>query len=155
MKVALPIAEVFRFFEDPANLARITPPSLGFEMTSGNLHMAPGLQIDYRIRWLGLPMRWTSLITAYDPPYKFVDEQLKGPYRYWQHRHEFTPLSDGTVIADRVSYSLPLGPLGRIAQALVVRHQLLGIFNYRQRNVPEYLKARCWQLETPNIRPVA
>lgn len=114
--------------------------------------MRAGLTIDYTIRWLGIPMGWTSLITEYAPPASFTDEQVRGPYRLWHHRHAFVPDGDGTIISDHVRYSLPFGPLGRIAQALLVKHQLLGIFRYRQRAVARMLNVECTGIEEPAIR---
>jgi ligand-binding SRPBCC domain-containing protein len=96
-------------------------------------------------------MRWTSAITVYDPPRSFVDEQVRGPYRYWHHRHDFVSDGDSTVVSDRVRYSLPLGPLGRAAHELTVKRQLLGIFRYRQRAVAAMLRAECETIEAPVI----
>jgi ligand-binding SRPBCC domain-containing protein len=138
--VPLPIGDVFPFFSEPRNLARITPPWLRFEIrTSGELEMRKGANIDYTIRWFGLPMGWTSVITEYDPPHSFVDEQVRGPYAYWRHRHEFTPDARGTIVSDRVTYALPLGWLGRIAHVTIVKRQLLAIFRYRQKAICELL----------------
>lgn len=113
--------------------------------------MRRGLHIDYTIRWNGLPMGWTSIISGYDPPDSFVDEQVRGPYRYWHHYHGFAPRGEGTLISDRVRYSLPLGPLGRLAHALMVRRQLLGIFTYRQTAVAELLGVQCRNVQEPRI----
>ncbi len=144
---------MFPVFEQPSNLARITPSWLRFDIrTPGKLEMQTGLHIDYTIHWLGLPMRWTSVIKDYDPPRQFVDEQVRGPYSYWRHQHDFETDAGGTLISDRVLYSLPLGPLGRIAQAVMVKHQLLGIFNFRQRAVAELLGVECRTVEPPTIR---
>ncbi len=124
--------EVFPFYADPRNLARITPPWLGFRIVSeGPLEMRQGLVIEYRIRPLGVPQRWTSEITVWDPPHRFVDEQRRGPYRRWHHEHTFRAVASGTEIRDRVTYALPLGPVGRLVHALFVRRQLESIFAYR------------------------
>ena len=89
-----------------------------FRMVSGEaLSMRRGLRIHYRIRPLGVPQRWTSEITEYDPPYRFVDEQVRGPYRRWRHIHEFRPVGDATEIVDVVEYEMPFGWLGRLAHA--------------------------------------
>ena len=136
----MPIDRVFRFFEEPRNLTLITPPWLRFVIRGpGEIEMRRGAHIDYTIRWLGLPMGWTSVISEYDPPHSFADEQVRGPYSYWHHRHEFVSDGEGTIVSDRVHYSLPLGQLGRIAHALIVKRQLLAIFRYRQRAIARLL----------------
>ena len=135
------LEDTFRIFEDPYNLARITPPWMGFEILTPDLKMRSGLEIDYRFRWLGLPMTWRTLITVYEPPHLFVDEALKGPYALWRHRHEFQQTGEGTVVRDHVDYALPLGFLGDIAHALVVRRQVEQIFAYRQTRIAELIGA--------------
>lgn len=135
--VPRPLDEVFAFFANPANLARITPPWLGFRMLTPPQAMRAGLLIDYRIRPLGIPQRWRSAITTWEPPSRFVDEQVRGPYRSWHHLHEFHAVEDGTEIRDTVHYALPLGLLGRIARTLLVRRQLDAIFAYRARIVAD------------------
>lgn len=132
----LPLDQVFAFFAEPRNLARITPPWLGFRIvTPGALVMAPGLRIEYRVSPLLVPQRWVSEITAYDPPHRFVDEQRVGPYRTWHHLHEFTEVKGGTAMRDTITYALPFGPFGRLAHRLFVRRQLERIFAYRARVV--------------------
>lgn len=124
--------EVFPFFESPGNLARITPPWLNFRiLTPGPIEMKVGTVIDYTIRWMGIRVRWKTLITSHEPPWKFVDEQIKGPYSLWHHTHLFAEIPSGTEMTDIVRYVLPGGPIGDVAHALVVRRQLNGIFNYR------------------------
>lgn len=129
----VPIKAAFAVFENPHNLARITPPELGFRVLTPNLKMRAGAEIDYTIRWLGLPMRWKTLITGYDPPHSFTDEQAKGPYTIWRHRHSFEAVDGGTRVIDDVEYVLPLGVLGQVAHAVMVERQLRGIFEFRQR----------------------
>ena len=124
--------EVFPFFESPGNLARITPPWLNFRiLTPGPIEMKVGTVIDYTIRWMGIRVRWKTLITSHEPPWKFVDEQIKGPYSLWHHTHQFLEIPSGTEMTDRVRYVLPGGLIGDVAHALVVRRQLNGIFDYR------------------------
>lgn len=132
-----PLEEVFAFYAEPRNLALITPLWLGFRIVSpGPLVMRAGLVIEYRVHPLRVPQRWVSEITEYEPPHRFVDEQRQGPYALWHHEHLFaaTP-TGGTRITDRVTYTLPFGPLGRIAHALLVRRQLAAIFAYRDARV--------------------
>lgn len=136
MVVQAPAADVFRFFEDPRNLEKITPPWLNFRIVDpGSIHMRAGAEIDYVIGWLGIPMRWKTVITEYAPPLLFVDEQERGPYALWRHRHTFDETPGGVAIRDQVDYHLPLGVLGRLAHGLVVKRQLLSIFRFRQREI--------------------
>ncbi len=125
----------FRFFSRPENLARITPPWLGFRMVSDDVEMREGLRIEYRVRPLGVPQKWVSEITAYDPPHRFVDEQVTGPYARWHHEHRFRAVEGGTEVTDTVTYALPFGPIGQLAHALLVRRQLESIFSYRKRTL--------------------
>jgi ligand-binding SRPBCC domain-containing protein len=134
------LGETFEFFERPENLARITPPWLGFRiLTPAPIRMARGLTIDYTVQVLGMPTRWRSLIGEYDPPHAFRDVQVIGPYRRWDHRHRFRSARGGTVIEDFVEYELPLGPLGLLLHGLVVRRQLDAIFDYRQARIAALL----------------
>lgn len=139
--VSTPLDRTFDFFSRPENLARITPPWLGFRIVSGDLAMREGLRIEYRVRPLGVPQRWVSRITAYDPPHRFVDEQVVGPYAHWHHEHRFRAVEGGTEVTDRVRYALPFGQIGRIAHRLLVRPRLESIFDYRERTLPELLDA--------------
>jgi ligand-binding SRPBCC domain-containing protein len=136
--VPVPRSRVFPFFRDAENLGRITPAWLGFQiLTPLPVSMQRGTIIDYAIHLLGLPLRWTTLISRYDPPSVFVDEQLRGPYAFWHHTHEFRSVRGGTEIIDTVRYAMPFGPVGRLAHGLVVRRQLEAIFSYRARRIAE------------------
>lgn len=123
-------AEVFGFFADARNLEALTPPWLNFRiLTPGAIEMKEGARIDYRIRLRGMPLRWRTLITAWEPPLRFVDEQLRGPYRLWRHEHRFIEQDGGTLCADRVEYRVPLDAL---VHGWLVRPELERIFAFRR-----------------------
>ncbi|MCY4578751.1 MAG: SRPBCC family protein [Chloroflexi bacterium] len=131
-----PPAEIFPFFADASNLERLTPPSLRFRiLTPPPIEMAVGTLIDYRIRLRGIPMRWQSEITEWQPPHRFVDEQRRGPYRQWIHEHTFTSQDGGTLARDIVQYAV-LG--GSIIQRLFVAPELRRIFDYRNATLENY-----------------
>ncbi|MEO8480301.1 MAG: SRPBCC family protein [Gemmatimonadota bacterium] len=130
---------VFAFFKDPANLAKLTPPWLGFKILGAtDADVRQGTEIRYRIGLLGIPLTWHSRITDYEENSHFADEQLSGPYAQWYHTHAFRQLSDGVEMTDTVKYRLPFGPLGRLVHWLVVRHQLRAIFDYRTTAIAAY-----------------
>jgi ligand-binding SRPBCC domain-containing protein len=135
--LAKPRAEVFAFFSDPVNLALITPPWLRFRLLTPPPTLTAFAVLNYRIAWLGFPLRWRTLIREWDPPARFVDVQVRGPYSRWEHRHLFFEERDGTWVEDRVTYRLPLGPLGRAVHALLVERQLAAIWAYRRRRIGE------------------
>lgn len=125
-----PRERVFPFFADAHNLQAITPPWLHFEvLTPPPVAMRPGARIDYRLRLHGVPLRWQSEITAWEPPFRFCDEQRHGPYRTWIHTHEFEERDGGTLCRDHVHYA---APGGRLVESLFVRRQVDAIFTYRR-----------------------
>lgn len=135
LSLPLPREEVFAFFSDAGNLALITPPEVGFTILSPQpISMAPGTLIDYQIKLFGVPMQWQTLITRWEPPYLFADEQRRGPYKTWVHTHRFHERDGATIIEDEVAYSLPLWPLGAFAFPLV-QLQLQRIFAYREQAI--------------------
>jgi ligand-binding SRPBCC domain-containing protein len=139
-KLQYPREYVFSFFKNPENLASITPHSLGFKiLTPSPIEMRVGTLIDYTIQWFGLPIRWRTLITTFEPPHRFVDEQIKGPYSFWHHTHTFAVSDEGMEMTDKVRYALPFWVLGELLHKLVVRRQLEEIFDYRARVIVELL----------------
>ena len=127
--LARPIKEVFAFFSDAANLDSITPPWLSFRtVTWQPIEMHAGAVIDYKLRVRGFPIRWRSEITEWEPPYHFVDEQIRGPYRLWIHTHKFEPRNGGTLVCDDVRYAVPFDWL---LHKFVVRPDVERIFAYR------------------------
>ena len=128
-----PIEEVFDFFSKAENLGALTPPSLEFEILSPlPLVMGKGTLIDYRLKLMRVPFRWQSKIVGWDPPFCFIDEQVRGPYRSWHHEHRFEPTERGTRIIDELTYEVP----GWIAEPLVfglfVGPRVRDIFTYRK-----------------------
>jgi ligand-binding SRPBCC domain-containing protein len=136
-RLALPAARAFAFYADALNLEAITPPWLAFRVaTPGPIEMRSGTLIDYRLRLHGVPVRWRTRIAVWEPPERFVDVQVRGPYALWEHTHTFEPAGEhAVVIRDRVRYALPFGPLGELAHALFVRRDLERIFDHRRRAV--------------------
>lgn len=129
LRLPTPLVEVFRFFSDADNLERITPPWLHFSVqTPAPIEMKRGAFIDYRLRLHGIPIRWRTEITAWEPPFRFVDEQLRGPYRYWRHEHTFEEQDGDTIARDQVDYSVPGGVL---IHWLMVKSDVRRIFEYR------------------------
>src|SRR6266478_9249136 len=125
-----PREEIFSFFSDPINLNRLTPPWLHFEMlTTSSIEMREGTLLDYRLRLRGIPIRWQSEISVWQPPNRFVDRQIRGPYTLWVHEHTFSEDSRGTVIGDSVWYST-LG--GELIQKFLIAPDLEKIFSYRR-----------------------
>ena len=138
-----PIQQVFKFFSSPENLAFITPEEMDFKiMTPIPISMNQGRIIDYTVKICGLPIRWRSLITTYEAPLEFIDEQLNGPYAFWHHKHHFQEFDKGTLMTDTVTYAMPFGWLGRFMHWIAVRGQLDKIFNYRKESLKKIFSER-------------
>lgn len=129
----------WEFFSSPANLSVITPDYMRFQvLTEQPKVMYPGLMIAYKVSpVLGIPLGWITEITHVESGKYFVDEQRKGPYKMWHHEHHFEETPEGVLMTDIVSYTLPLGWLGKLAHGIFVRKQLEGIFAYRFKKVEE------------------
>lgn len=125
-----PVERVFEFFSDAFQLEKLTPGWLRFSvLTKPPIRLEAGTLIDYRLRLHGLPLRWQSCISVWEPPVRFVDEQVRGPYRRWHHEHRFEPVEGGTLCRDLVDYQVWGGSL---VDRLLVRRDLRTIFAYRQ-----------------------
>ncbi len=132
--IPMPPEKVFPFFQDPLNLERITPPTLNFhieKVSSSDIHQ--GTLIDYTLKIHGVPVKWKTEIDEWQPPFKFVDNQLSGPYKLWHHTHEFHAFCGGTLMVDRVRYRAPMGYLGWLVAGKFVRSEIGRIFAYRRK----------------------
>jgi hypothetical protein len=135
--LARPRAQVFAFFADPGNLARVSPPALRLRLLTPLATLHAGAVLDFRAVWLGLPLRWRTYVREYDPPYRFVAVQVRGPWAHWEHRHRFLDDGGGTLVEDRVTYRLPLGLLGRALHTALVRRQLRRAWAFRRARLKE------------------
>lgn len=127
---------VFSFFGDAHNLNEITPPWLDFQiLTQRPIRMEKGTIIDYKLRLRGIPIQWKTQILEWDPPYRFVDSQIYGPYQKWIHTHTFNAKEEGTVIRDDVEYAIGLGWLGPLVHRFLVSPDLNKIFRYRKESL--------------------
>jgi ligand-binding SRPBCC domain-containing protein len=135
--------ELFAFFADALNLEALTPPLLRFRVvTPAPIEMGVGTFIQYRLRLHGVPVGWKTLIQAWEPPSRFVDVQISGPYALWHHTHELTPVDDArTLMRDTVRYAIGFGPLGELAHRALVRRDVEAIFDFRAREIPRLLSA--------------
>jgi ligand-binding SRPBCC domain-containing protein len=133
----VPIDKVFPFFAEAHNLELLTPPFLQFKIISPTpIAMGRGAHIRYRLKLRGIPITWESEITAWDPPHRFVDEQLRGPYRLWKHQHTFVERDGGTDVSDHVDYAVWGGSL---VNSLLVAPDVKKIFEYRRSKLEELL----------------
>jgi ligand-binding SRPBCC domain-containing protein len=125
--------EVFPFFADARNLEAITPPLLRFSVvTPEPIEMGVGTIIQYRLKLHGVPVSWLTSIQAWDPPHRFADVQIRGPYALWHHTHTFSEHPDGTLMRDVVRYAIGFGPLGDLAHRAFVRRDVEAIFDFRR-----------------------
>lgn len=134
--VPRPLAEVFDFFSRAENLEVLTPPWLNFKILGVEPQpVQQGTLIHYSLRVHGIPLRWTSEIVEWEPPHRFVDLQLRGPYKLWRHEHRFEARDSGTLISDTVNLALPLGLLGQIAYRIKVKSDVQEIFAFRENKI--------------------
>jgi len=144
-ETTLPITmlEAWDFFSNPVNLSKITPEEMSFKVVSKDLpnQIYNGLIIEYVVKPLaGIPLKWVSQISSVNAPYMFVDEQLKGPYAYWHHEHTFEEKNGQVLMIDKVTYSVPFGIFGQLANRLIVKSKLDEIFDYRTKIILEIFR---------------
>lgn len=138
--IKLGLEKTFEFFSKAENLGELIPSFLRFDLlTPSPITMERGAIIQYRIHINRVPLRWRTLISEWEPPFRFVDVQQKGPYRFWRHEHTFESRQGGTLMKDRVEFRMPFGPLGKLALFLSVRKQLEAIWAHRERRIDELL----------------
>lgn len=128
------IETAWDFFSCPKNLSKITPKDMGFTVLTdyNSEQITEGMVIDYIVSpLLKVPLKWRTRITRVEPNKSFTDFQEKGPYKYWNHFHEFIPNKDGVLMKDTVDYELPFGFLAKIAHRLFVKKKLAHIFDFR------------------------
>ena len=132
------LTEIFEFFSRAENLNKVTPPDVSFTiLTPSPIPTKVGTLIDYRIKLMGIPMYWRTLITDFEPLVRFVDQQLKGPYLLWHHEHTFEDKGDYVLMTDRVHYLSPGGFLEPLIDRFIVRPQLNKIWAYRDKRFSE------------------
>jgi ligand-binding SRPBCC domain-containing protein len=142
-ELPLPLEEVFPFFANAENLEAITPPGVGFRILSAlPIEMRQGALIDYQIRLHGFPLRWRTEITAWEPPHRFVDEQLRGPYALWRHTHRFEAIPGGTRVTDEVEYAIPFEwmPGSSLLLRYFVQPELDRIFDFRRKALLQHFR---------------
>ncbi|MCU1231013.1 MAG: cell division inhibitor [Acidobacteria bacterium] len=133
-----PLADIFRFFGEPQNLARITPPEMRFRVTNGpDRPLREDDRIEYELRLAGIPVRWRTRIATWRDNESFSDFQERGPYKRWLHTHTFREVAGGVEMHDHVDYELPLGWLGRAVAGWWVRRELARIFAHRAKVIRE------------------
>ncbi|KAA6439181.1 SRPBCC family protein [Dyadobacter flavalbus] len=146
-KLPISLQEAWAFFSNPANLKEITPPHMGFVVTSAHHgeKMYAGQIIRYIVKpVLGIPLKWVTEITHVSENHYFVDEQRFGPYAFWHHQHRFTAIDEGVLMEDILNYKVPLGFIGDIVNAVFVRNEVNQIFQYRKKVLEERFGTRSY-----------
>ena len=138
-KLPIPLAEAWDFFSSPLNLAKITPPEMRFVVTSSfnvDTKIYPGMVITYKVSpLLGIKLNWMTEITHVKDQEYFVDDQRVGPYAIWHHEHHFEPIKGGVKMTDKLTYAIPYGIFGRIANKILVAKEVEKIFTYREKAI--------------------
>jgi ligand-binding SRPBCC domain-containing protein len=140
-KLPISLEAAWDFFSSPLNLSKITPPEMTFEVTSdltAETKMYPGMIITYKVSpLLGIKLNWMTEITQVMEGKYFIDEQRFGPFKFWHHQHHFKAIEGGVEMTDILTYGLPLGILGKIAQEIQVKGQIAEIFKFREKRTNE------------------
>lgn len=138
--VSADLQQTWGFFSSAENLPAITPPWLGFRLLPREeKEIQKDSILNYTIKWMGIPIRWRTRIIDWTPPRQFIDLQIRGPYTLWHHQHTFEESADGTVCRDRVIYKVPVPVIGTVINAMLVRRQLVEIFEFRRKVIAERL----------------
>ena len=137
------INTAWNFFSSAKNLATITPPELDFKILTdlGDKDIYEGMLIEYTVKpLLGIPLHWKTQIDKIDKPSMFMDRQLKGPYKIWEHTHHFTEKDGGVLMEDVVNYQLPFGLIGQLTHSIIVKQKIERIFEYRRETLDKIFK---------------
>jgi uncharacterized protein len=150
--VAAPLEKVWAFYSDPVNaLPVLTPPDVDVKIESADMPVQVGSRVELKIRQMGRTMRWVAQIVEHRPPHpvafgeeaRFVDVQESGPFALWRHEHDFERIDEkSTRMLDRVTYRVPLGPIGWIADLVFVRRKLNAMFRYRHEQTKRQLDGK-------------
>lgn len=139
----IPIEQAWAFFSAAQNLSKITPPEMKFNVLTQlkDEEIYNGMLIDYTVRPLfGIPLHWQTEICKVERPTMFTDQQLKGPFKTWHHTHTFKSVAGGTLMCDVVDYELPLGIIGKLAHAILVKQRVENIFIFRKKILDQFFK---------------
>lgn len=138
MWLPYPVDTVFSFFQEAKNLEAITPDFLQFRILNVSTeNIEQDTLIDYRLKLYGIPFKWRTKITDWQPPHQFTDSQLKGPYQKWVHTHRFQEKDGGALMTDRVIYRISGGVFAPFVNKFFVRNNVENIFTYREAKIRE------------------
>ena len=135
--IGRPRPDVFAFFADTSHVNRLTPPWLRVTLLGGEARRRAGAVLDYRVVCFGVPVSWRAFVREFDPPYRFLEVQLRGPFARWEHRHRFLATGGTTLMEDRLVYRLPFGLLGRAVHPILVGRVVGAAWAYRTRRIGE------------------
>ncbi|GAA3969484.1 SRPBCC family protein [Pedobacter ginsengiterrae] len=142
-KIPVDLDTAWNFFSSPLNLSEITPDDMTFDVTSPiskDAKMYPGMIITYKVApLLGIKLNWMTEITHVKDKEYFIDEQRFGPFAFWHHNHHFEAIDGGVLMHDILHYAIGWGPIGSIANSIIVNNKINGIFNFRYKKVEALL----------------
>jgi ligand-binding SRPBCC domain-containing protein len=135
--IGRPRPAVFAFFADPRHVNHLTPPWLRVRLLRGEARRQAGAVLDYRVQCFGIPLAMRGFVREFDPPFRFLEVQVRGPFARWEHRHRFLDTGETTLMEDRLVYRLPFGLVGRAVHLLVAQQMMAAAWAYRTRRIGE------------------